>query len=81
MRHDSVPASKELKHQKNIRLKYCSSDFINSEEGYVDMLLLAAHKKSGADFFVDFKIEMEWLPFQEKCLKLIGTSAVIVDKR
>lgn len=81
MKHEFLPANKELISQKSIGLKYCSDHSSNKDYGFIDALLLGAHKKYGADFFLNFDISVEQKFFAKDCYHLKGTIAKMVDKK
>lgn len=53
----------------------------NSKNGYVDTLLIGAHKKYNADFFLNFEIVQDAKLFGKTCYQLTGTPAKIVKRK
>lgn len=81
MKHEYLPFNKELVLLKEVDLKYCPDSSKKSSQGYIDSLLLGAHKKYKADFFMNFDILREQKLFGKDCFQLKGTVARTREKR
>lgn len=81
MKHYYLPSNAELVSQKEINLSYCTNMMSNSKNGFIDTLLLGAHKKYKADFFLNFDIIRDEKLFGKTCYQLTGTPAKMVKRK